>query len=130
MGDPKALQESLQKPVSDTYVRIHNSSFAPLKFHIDSGFYLDKIQTGFLAWTTTIDVHEPAEGHAPFQWDSEENRQVIADAFEQDDFIQKLMGLLGQESSSGSTTLSVRNENASLFKYLGALTYLFCTEDN
>jgi proteasome activator subunit 4 len=86
-----------------------------------SGYFVDKLETGFLAWAKTINVYTPGDSNAPIVWDpsSAPALQAMHDVLSQDGFIAQLASLWGQESGKSNATLALRTENVLVIKYIG-----------
>ncbi|KAJ2920211.1 hypothetical protein MD484_g84, partial [Candolleomyces efflorescens] len=103
--DAESFLQLLQKPVSE------------------SGYFVDKLETGFLAWAKTVIVYTPCDAGAPIVWDpsSAPALQAIQDVLLQDGFIAQLAALWAQESGKSNATLALRTENVLVIKYLGKI---------
>ncbi|KAF9452549.1 hypothetical protein P691DRAFT_696832 [Macrolepiota fuliginosa MF-IS2] len=85
----------------------------------ESGYYFDKIPTGFLTWSKTIKGYRPTTGDdSPFAWDT--RSQLALDALEstllQPQHFKRIISLWSQETGKSSNNLDVRMENVSLIK--------------
>lgn len=105
IGNPTKFLESLQHPNKP----------------MQGGYYIDKIQTGFLAWTPSIKGYRPVLDHtAPTAWDpsSAASLQSIHKIVGHRDYFKQLALLWGQETSKNGGALEVRPENVAFFKSL------------
>ncbi|KDR84826.1 hypothetical protein GALMADRAFT_233236 [Galerina marginata CBS 339.88] len=106
VDNPEEFLQNLQKPLSS------------------DGFYFDKINTGFLTWTTKVKGYKPVkEGDGPPSWeaDSIPCLNAVKEAVGKEGYIQQLSTLWGQESSKTGGSLDLRPDNALFFKYLAKM---------
>ncbi|KAJ2928817.1 hypothetical protein H1R20_g8194, partial [Candolleomyces eurysporus] len=103
IDNAESFLQLLQKPVSE------------------SGYFVDKLETGFLAWARTITVYTPGDNNVPVALDPSSTPvlQAIHGVLSQDGFISQLASLWGQESGKSNTTLALRTENVLVIKYIG-----------
>ncbi|KAF5337321.1 hypothetical protein D9611_003207 [Ephemerocybe angulata] len=104
VNSPEEFMESLRRPVSE------------------SGFFVDKVNTGFLTWGKTIDVYRPAT-EPSIQWESL-SAPVLAAIFEvisRETYFKDLTVLWGQEPTKPSSTISIRSEYYKLIKYMAKI---------
>ncbi|KAF6766226.1 hypothetical protein DFP72DRAFT_838774 [Ephemerocybe angulata] len=104
VNSPEEFMESLRRPVSE------------------SGFFVDKVNTGFLTWGKTIDVYRPAT-EPSIQWESL-SAPVLAAIFEvisRETYFKDLTVLWGQEPTKSSSTISIRSEYYKLIKYMAKI---------
>lgn len=86
---------------------------------------MDKVPTGFLAWTGTLKSYAPAaEDETPFTWehDSIPCLEVVQVALGTE-FYSKLALLWGQESNKNSGTIDLRTDNVAFMKTLSKLQF-------
>ena len=90
--------------------------------HEDPNFcYVDKLETGFLVWQTTVKGYRPVgPGPSAFSWEpaSQPVLQAMREVITDETFFKQLATLLGQESSKNPATLKLRAENTSFIKSL------------
>jgi proteasome activator subunit 4 len=87
-----------------------------------SGYYFDKIPTGFLAWSQTIKGYRPVTSDgSPFEWDalSRPALNILESTLFQPEYFKKIILLWSQETGKGSGSLEVRSENVCLIKSSG-----------
>ncbi|OBZ79732.1 Proteasome activator complex subunit 4A [Grifola frondosa] len=86
--------------------------------------FVDKIETGFIAWTSTVKGYRavPA-GLSPFSWEvaSRPALKAMSDVMNHDNFFTFLALLWGQESSKSGGTPELRAENVIFFKSLAKM---------
>lgn len=87
----------------------------------NSGHYIDKIRTGFLAWTPSIKAYSIIKHPSDVVWEanSQECLRVIVENVTSNDYFKKLSLLWSQESSKTSGKLDLRSENMAYIKSLG-----------
>jgi proteasome activator subunit 4 len=122
--NPEAFLNSLQHTVDTTAKYVvchHHSSRICLNVENSAGHYIDKIRTGFLAWTPSIKAYRVVKHTSDVHWeaDSQECLRVIAENVAGEDYFKKLSLLWSQESSKTSGKLELRSENISYIKSLG-----------
>ncbi|KAF9568547.1 hypothetical protein CPC08DRAFT_654918 [Agrocybe pediades] len=103
IDDPKQFSENLQKPLSP------------------DGYYFDKIETGFLAWTPTIKGYrQVSEDEDRIKWDEQSlpALRAIKEIVSSDGYIQQLATVWSQESGKPGASLEFRTDNAVFFRYL------------
>ncbi|KAG6889358.1 hypothetical protein C0995_001423 [Termitomyces sp. Mi166 len=85
------------------------------------GLYVDKIRTGFLAWTSIIKAYRAVEDSSGIQFESESQSclTVIRDVVSNADYYSKLLALWSQESGKSGGTIELRKENILFIKSLG-----------
>lgn len=108
VGDPSTFTDRLRAPIQDGD---------------PESFYVDKLGTGFLAWTSRVKAYRPVgSGESPFTWESASQPllQAMREVVTSGTFFSQLATLLGQESSKNPTTLKMRSENVTFMKSLGA----------
>ncbi|KAH9487094.1 Proteasome activator complex subunit 4 [Psilocybe cubensis] len=106
IGDPARFLESLQYPAQD------------------NGFYLDKINTGFLTWTPTVKgykVVNDKDGDLSWEASSLAALNAIKEGVRKEGYIEQLSILWGQESSKEGGSLDFRADNVLFFKYLAKI---------
>ncbi|KAI8995384.1 ARM repeat-containing protein [Trametes punicea] len=85
---------------------------------------VDKIETGFLAWTQMVKGYRAVPvGQSPFSW-SEASRpilQAMSEVMSQENFFTLLALLWGQESMKNSTTPELRAENVTFMKSIAKM---------
>lgn len=102
----------------------------PVKHDGSESFYVDKLNTGFLAWSDTIRACRPVgPGESPFVWESasQDLLRVVRDVATSPAYFAQLALLLAQESNKNPTTLKLRSENVTLVKSLGTSPVSFHT---
>ncbi|PCH33382.1 hypothetical protein WOLCODRAFT_21973 [Wolfiporia cocos MD-104 SS10] len=107
VSDPSQFLESLQRPVR--------------KRGADEDCYVDKIPTGFIAWTRTVKAYRAnADAGSPYQWEtsSQPALTAMAELLKQSDFIPKLILLWSQESGKKDSTPDLRADNIVFMKSL------------
>lgn len=84
---------------------------------------MDKVPTGFLAWTATLKSYAPVtDDETPFTWERDSIpcldavRNVLGT-----EFYSKLAVLWGQESNKNPGTIDLRADNLAFMKTLGKL---------
>jgi proteasome activator subunit 4 len=102
VSEPDAFLSSLQSPVNaNTYL-------------------VDKMGTGFVAWTSEVKAYTPARQDAVLQWEDESRpaleamSQVMAEA----EFFATLTQLWSQESSRNGGSTEIRGDNVTFMKSL------------
>ncbi|KAG6897909.1 hypothetical protein C0992_009061 [Termitomyces sp. T32_za158] len=85
------------------------------------GLYVDKIRTGFLAWTSTIKAYRAVEASSGIEFEPESQAclTVIRDIIMNSDYYAKLFLLWMQESGKSGGTIELRKENILFIKSLG-----------
>ncbi len=115
--DPSGFAEGIRKPFTDP-------DAVP--------FYVDKLNTGFLAWTPVVKAYQQV-GHGPsaITWEAASQpalqamREVVLDG----KFFGQLIDLLGEESNKNPSTLKLRPENVNLMKSLSMYISLRCLSE-
>ncbi|KAF8559342.1 hypothetical protein OG21DRAFT_1402974 [Imleria badia] len=87
-----------------------------------SGSFVDKFETGFLTWTTTIRGYIPADSAQPRVWDasSSESLAIISDYIGKD-YYSKLAALWSQETDNNTGASDLRSENVLFIKSISKL---------
>ncbi|KAG6820769.1 hypothetical protein H0H93_012033 [Arthromyces matolae] len=90
----------------------------PLDF--TGGLYVDKVKTGFLAWTSTIKAYKAVQESSGvnFEAASMPCLNVIRDIIMRPDYFSNLLLLWGQESGKTEGTIELRKENMLFIKSL------------
>ena len=84
-------------------------------------YYIDKIRTGFIAWSKTIKVYKPVSDGDKFltrEAGSQPQLQVIYQTLKGKEYLRQLSALWGQESNK-TGSFDIRSENVLFIKYLG-----------
>jgi proteasome activator subunit 4 len=84
---------------------------------------VDKIPTGFIAWTPTIKTYATVtDGHQP-TWEaaSQPTVDAIKGVITEEGYFLRLLQLWSQESSRTSSTTELRNDNSTFIKSLALL---------
>lgn len=91
-------------------------------------YFVDKISTGFLAWTPFVIGYKPAGDRiATWEPDSQPSLDSIRNIITTDDYFQKLSSLWGQESNKVGGSVDLRADNVAFIKTLGWQRYdLLC----
>lgn len=119
VGNPTEFLQSLQRGSGPEGYFLVNRFF--LELTKSYRCYLDKIPTGFIAWSKTIKGYKPVSDDArvlKMEARSQAPLQVIQQTFKSKEYIQKLSALWGQESNK-TGSLDIRSENVLFIKYLG-----------
>ncbi|KAH0590354.1 hypothetical protein H2248_000511 [Termitomyces sp. 'cryptogamus'] len=84
------------------------------------GLYVDKIRTGFLAWTSVIKAYRAVEDSSGIQFEPESQPclTVIRSIISNPDYYSKLLLLWSQESGKSGGTIELRKENILFIKSL------------
>lgn len=122
--NPIEFLDSLQHPYEQIEGQVFFTTFLSLLYEVSviRGYYIDKIQTGFLAWTPNIKGYPSVLDYtAPIAWDpsSAASLQSIRKTVGHRDYFKQLALLWGQETSKNGGALEVRPENVAFFKSLG-----------
>ncbi|KAJ3537454.1 hypothetical protein NMY22_g5581 [Coprinellus aureogranulatus] len=101
IDNPGAFLASLQRPVSE------------------SGFYLDKVNTGFLTWAKNIQVYNAAPLES-VTWEAHSSPLLYAvhGVVTEADYFERLATLWSQESGKSSSLLSIRIEHYKFIKHI------------
>jgi hypothetical protein len=97
-----------------TYSRNSNPSYC-------SGPYVDKLNTGFLTWSSTIKSYTlPSDTDPRLSWEAESQAglEILRQAVLDPDYLPALLTLWGQETSK-TGKLELRNHNATFAKSMG-----------
>jgi proteasome activator subunit 4 len=88
---------------------------------VNSGYYIDKIRTGFLAWTPSVKAYKVVGQTSGLSWEasSQQCLRVIAENVTRNDYFKRLSLLWSQESSKTSGRIELRSENMAYIKSLG-----------
>lgn len=93
------------------------------KCYLDySDVYVDKLETGFITWTSSLKGYRVVSGSAsPFTWEhaSQPALQAMSAVLLQGNYFAQLALLWGQESSRGTANPEMRLDNAAFMKTLG-----------
>ncbi|KAG7099513.1 hypothetical protein E1B28_001358 [Marasmius oreades] len=110
------LVESID--VSKARPYLESSSF--LKQSGDAHFFIDKIQTGFLAWKATLKGYKVPTEDSLIQWelDSSSTLRKINEITGGADFFDKLAALWSQESSKANASMELRSDHVLFIKGL------------
>ena len=84
-------------------------------------YFVEKLETGFVAWTSTVKGYAPAQDDGGLQWESESRPalQAMSEVMAEVDFFLKLAQLWSQESSRNGGTTEIRGDNVTFLKTLG-----------
>jgi proteasome activator subunit 4 len=85
--------------------------------------YVDKINTGFIAWTPTLKAYVPVADNTPLTWKAETQPALdaILAVITEPGYYLRLLQLWGQESSRSSSTTELRSDHATFVKSLAKL---------
>jgi hypothetical protein len=91
-----------------------------------SGYYIDKIRTGFLAWTPSVKAYKVIGKTSGLTWEtsSQECLRVIGENVTRNGYFQRLSLLWSQESSKTSGRIELRSENMAYIKSLGQIYHI------
>ncbi|KAJ6627278.1 hypothetical protein B0H10DRAFT_1780024 [Mycena sp. CBHHK59/15] len=106
--DPTAFLKSFETPVEDT----------------EYAAYVDKINTGFLLWSTSVKGYESVKNDTcTVSWESpsQPSLQAISELILKDDYFGKLATLWGQESNKSSGNIEIRQDNVTYIKSLAKM---------
>jgi len=93
--------------------------------HSTSGFYVDVLGTGFLAWTKTIKCY-PVNLNSSVPWDPASRDCLRAmRSYIGEGYYTKLAALWSQETSKASSAPHLSAENVMLMITLGSFSLLF-----
>ncbi|KAJ7129977.1 hypothetical protein C8R43DRAFT_1025251 [Mycena crocata] len=105
--DPSAFLKAFERPVDDT----------------EQAAYVDKINTGFLLWSSSVKGYAPVKGEtSAVSWEapSQPSLRALADLMLKDEYFSKLAALWSQESiKSGGVDL--RGDNVAYIKTLAKM---------
>ncbi|TFK41322.1 hypothetical protein BDQ12DRAFT_768249 [Crucibulum laeve] len=113
IADLAQFLSSLQQPVTARFVFCVKQC----------GYYIDKIETGFLSWTRSIKAYRPpVEGSPPIIWETQSHPclQACYDVISKEDYIKNLAILWSQESNKGGS-IDMRPENVVFIKRLAKI---------
>ena len=88
----------------------------------NSEHYIDKIQTGFLAWTPSVKAYRIVERTSDvgcWEADSQDCLQVVVEGVMRKEYFKRLSLLWSQESGKTSGKIELRSENMAYIKSLG-----------
>lgn len=113
----------LQKDVLITHPDTFLHSLQQTVDATSNGHYIDKIRTGFLAWTPSIKAYSIIKHPSDVVWEanSQECLRVIVENVTSNDYFKKLSLLWSQESSKTSGKLDLRSENMAYIKSLAKM---------
>ncbi|KAF8213422.1 hypothetical protein K438DRAFT_1750713 [Mycena galopus ATCC 62051] len=105
--DPSAFMQSFEKPVDAT----------------EQAAYVDKINTGFLLWSSTVKGYAPVGDTSMVSWEaaSQPSLQAISRLMKKDEYFEKLATLWGQESVKRGGNVELRGDNVAFIKTLAKM---------
>ncbi|CAL1696390.1 unnamed protein product [Somion occarium] len=96
----------------------------PIEKNSNNALYIDKLDTGFLAWVPTIKAYRPVTSEqSPIQWEhaSLALLQAMSEVFNTGNYFSKLALLLGQESGRNPSNLELRADNIVFMKSISKM---------
>ncbi|KAJ6519492.1 hypothetical protein C8R45DRAFT_852433 [Mycena sanguinolenta] len=104
--DPAAFLKSFENPVDAT-----------------EGAYVDKINTGFLLWASTVKGYAAVGDTSVVSWEeaSRPSLQAISELMLKDGYFEKLAALWGQESVKRGGSVELRGDNVAYIKTLAKM---------
>lgn len=112
---------SFYTPVKDGEAFLKSLEHVAAPKNAPEPFYVDKLVTGFLAWSKDVSAYRiPPESGPVFSWETASlpALKAIHDGISQDRWFEKLAALYGQESNRASSNGDLRAENISFIKSL------------
>jgi proteasome activator subunit 4 len=121
--NPAIFLKSLDQPIGEGGLCVLACRFGDFSQCVPfSPYFVDKIQTGFLTWTPSIECYAPpGEDQPPLAWISDSSTTIAAmgSVMTSDGYFDKLALLWGQDSNRNSGTAELRGEHVAFMKTLG-----------
>ncbi|KZT23745.1 hypothetical protein NEOLEDRAFT_1135845 [Neolentinus lepideus HHB14362 ss-1] len=113
----------LQRRISVGIQNLQSLQYPPSPGGGQRDMYVDKIETGFLAWTSDLKAYLPAtEASSLPEWEPHSKPALeVMDHAANDVYFEKLAQLWGQESNKNGGTTDLRSDNAVFAKTLAKM---------